>query len=47
VELVNNSRPRVPKYNFKEDNSEQWKFQSGQQQGFDLFASLLNIKFEE
>jgi hypothetical protein len=46
-ELVANSRPRVPLYNFRESNQEEWKVKSGRQQGYDLFASLLNIKLED
>lgn len=47
MELVVSSRPRVPLYNFRDDNQEEWKVKSGQRQGYDLFASLLRIKFED
>ena len=43
LELVEINRPRVPLFDFKKGNEDEWKVRSGQQQGFDLFASLLNI----
>jgi len=46
-ELVAEARPRIPIYDFRNSNEEEWKVKSGRQQGFDLFASLLNIKFED
>ena len=47
IDLVAANRPRVPTYNCSDDNTERWKFASGRQQGYDLFASFLNLKFEE
>lgn len=45
--LVEDARPSLPRYDFRNDNTEYWKVNSGRIEGFDLFASLLNMKFEE
>jgi len=42
---VSEMRPIVPRHDPIKENTEEWKQRSGQQQGYDLFASLLNIKF--
>jgi len=47
LEMVGNSRPQIPVFNPKDDNTEVWKKQSGMRQGYDLFASLLKLKFED
>lgn len=42
---LKHDRPTIPPYNG--DNTEQWKTQSGRQQGFDQCLSLLHIKLGE
>lgn len=46
-ELVSHHRPRVPIFDPEKSNVEEWKMKSGMQRGYDLFASLLNIDFED
>ena len=45
LEIIGEMRPVIPAHDPTKGNTEEWKQRSGQQQGFDLFASLLNIKF--
>jgi len=47
LQMVSDARPRVPNYTPEKDNTEVWKKQSGMRQGYDLFASLLKLKFED
>jgi len=42
-ELVNDARPRVPIYDFRNSNVEEWKVKSGRQQGFDLIGRAYGI----
>jgi len=37
------SRPRLPAFNPHEDNTAQWKYESGRRDGFDLALKLLKI----
>jgi hypothetical protein len=39
-------RPNVPPHNYKNDNTEEWKFLSAQQRGFDLCLALFQITKE-
>ena len=47
LKMVEDARPQIPVFNPKDDNTENWKKQSGMRQGYDLFASLLKLKFED
>lgn len=37
-------RPIIPSYTHTEDNTDQWKFDSAKQEGFDLCLQYFNIK---
>jgi hypothetical protein len=39
-------RPGIPHYNMMADNTEQWKYNSAQRQGYDLCCSIFNIPME-
>lgn len=45
-EMIGNKRPTVPLYDPVRDNVDDIKFKSGQQKGYDLFASIMNITFK-
>lgn len=45
LDLIASHRPSVPLFDANKDNVEMWKQKSGQQQGYDLLASLMKIKF--
>jgi len=36
-------RPNIPTYNPNEDNTENWKFESAKQEGFELCLKLFKI----
>lgn len=40
-------RPKIPVFNSKTSNDDDWKIKSGMQVGFDLCLSLLNIRGED
>jgi len=39
-------RPHVPVYHPSKNNTEEWKYQSGFKDGFDLVLQLLKVKYE-
>ena len=41
------ARPFVPTFNHKNDNVEEWKYNSAKREGFDLALHFLKIKPEE
>jgi hypothetical protein len=47
LDEVRRLRPPVPRFEAQSDNTEIWKQKSSEQRGFDLFASILNLKIEE
>lgn len=47
LEEVLHHRPRVPLFDPSSGNEEEWKLKSGMRKGYDIFASLLGIDFEE
>jgi hypothetical protein len=47
LDVISESRPHVPPYDFVKENESEMRFKSAQQQGFDLFAALLNIQFKD
>lgn len=47
LEEVLHHRPRVPSFDPVKANEEEWKMKSGMRKGYDMFASLLGIDFEE
>lgn len=42
-QLLSN-RPLIPSHKHTEDNTEQWKFESAKQEGFDLCLTYFNIE---
>ena len=40
------SRPQVPTYHPSKQNTEDWKYQSGLRDGFDIVLQLLKVKYE-
>jgi len=40
-------RPLVPNYIHSDDNTEEWKYNSAKQEGFDLCLTIFNIGVEK
>lgn len=39
-------RPHIPSFDFRKDNTEEWKAKSAEQRGFDIWLTYLNIDLE-
>ena len=47
LELVSHPHPKVPKFDSFKDNTDHWKHKSGFVEGYEFFASLMKINFED
>ena len=46
VKELEAKRPKIPNWNRGEDNTDDWKFISAQQAGFDLALAVLELKLD-
>ena len=44
---IKTARPLVPTFNYKNNNVDEWKYNSAKREGFDLVLHFLKIKPEE
>lgn len=47
LQLLKESRPSIPEYDEKNDNTEIWKARSAQRRGFDLCMKVLAINVSD
>ena len=47
MSLILHHHPRVPKFDPHKENTDSWKHKSGFVEGYEFFASLMKINFED
>lgn len=46
-EVLMGHRPNIPSFRHADDNTDEWKYNSAQQEGFDLCLTLFKIGVQE
>jgi len=46
MEILKERRPRVPLYDYRNENTEEVKYEGSAQRGFDMACKVFNITFD-